>query len=137
MLQAVALQVLLWQHMSDKRPSNKLAFTYSLRFFWCYQILDILSEDINGKINLYKTGFASKIGKELDIVIWHGHDISPSRHFRWQRRIEPVKKGIEIEIVKLKKLEKRNREKLEQIRACEMTFSITNLEELTSLRFQI
>ena len=115
--QALAVQVLLWKHISDQRPNNDVSFTYSSRYFWCYHTLDVFNKDIRRMIKLYKIEFGAEMWTLSKFVTWNPRNILSTGHVYSQRRMEEVTKGIEIEIEKLKSLEERNREKIEQIKS--------------------
>ena len=104
-------------------------FTMSRRYFWAYQSLAILNEDIKEMIHAYRTNFTESVWTGQSKLIWPGDEKSP-RYANFLKRMETIRKDIEREIRGLEKIDHENDEKMKEIKALrENLFSGTSVLE--------
>ena len=113
----------------DKLLFEDDEFTMSRRYFWAYQSLAVLNEDIKEMINAYRTNFKESIWTGQSRVIWPGDENSP-RYANFLKRMESIRQDIEREIRGLEKIDHDNDEKMKEIKALrENLFSGTSVLE--------
>ena len=117
------------QATRDKLLFEDDEFTMSRRYFWAYQSLAILNEDIKEMIHAYRSNFTESIWTGQSRVIWPGDGRSP-RYANFLKRMESIKKEIDIEIRGLERIDHENDEKMKEIKALrENLFSGTSVLE--------
>ena len=91
-------------------------FTYSRRYFWAYQSLGIMNEDIQEMISAYRHSFTENVWNGSDKIIWPGDESSPSRFAHWRQRMAAIRRDIESEIRGLELIDRLNDEKMKEIK---------------------
>ena len=118
------------QDVRDKLLFEDDEFTYSRRYFWAYQSLAIMNEDIQEMINAYRTTFTEDVWNGSDKIIWPGDEATSSRYAHWRKRMAVIKKEIEVEIDRLEEIEDKNQEKMNEVKTLrENLFSGTSVLE--------
>lgn len=113
----------------DKLLFEDDEFTMSRRYFWAYQSLAILNEDIKEMIHAYRSNFTESVWTGQSRVIWPG-DQKSLRYANFLKRMEYIRKEIELEIRGLEKIDHENDEKMKEIKALrEHLFSGTSVFE--------
>ena len=103
------------QSIRDKLLFEDDEFTYSRRYFWAYQSLAIMNEDIKEMIFAYKSTFTANVWDGTNKIIWPGDDNS-ARHVHWRKRMESIRKDIEKELKGLEEIDRLNDEKMKEIK---------------------
>lgn len=103
------------QSIRDKLLFEDDEFTYSRRYFWAYQSLAIMNEDIKEMLIAYKTTFTESVWTGTHKFIWPG-DENSARHIHWRKRMELIRKDIERELRGLEEIDKLNDEKMKEIK---------------------
>ena len=117
------------QALRDKLLFEDDEFTYSRRYFWAYQSLAIMNEDIKEMIHAYRSNFTESIWTGRSRVIWPGDEKS-SRYANFLKRMVSIRKDIERELRGLEKIDQLNNEKMKEIKALrENLFSGTSVLE--------
>lgn len=87
--------------MFNEKLRNKLlfeddAFTYSRRYFWAYQSLAIMNEDIEEMISAYRTTFTDSVWNGTHKFIWPGDEGMSSRYAHWRKRMAGLRNEIDV-----------------------------------------
>lgn len=118
------------QDVRDKLLFEDDDFTYSRRYFWAYQSLGIMNEDIQEMFNAYRMTFTDDVWNGSDKIIWPGDESTSSRHAHWRKRTAVIREDIEREIESLEEIEERNQEKMKEVKTLrENLFSGTSVLE--------
>ena len=118
------------QDVRDKLLFEDDDFTYSRRYFWAYQSLGVMNEDIQEMVNAYRTTFTEDVWNGSDKIIWPGDESSSSRHAHWRKRMASIREDIELEIEGLGRIEAKNQEKMMEVKTLrENLFSGTSVLE--------
>ena len=104
------------QDVRDKLLFEDDEFTYSRRYFWAYQSLAIMNEDIKEMLIAYKESFTEAVWNGTSRIIWPGDEKS-ARHIHWRKRMAVIRKDIERELRGLEEIDKLNDEKMKEIKA--------------------
>ena len=110
-------------------------FTYSRRYFWAYQSLAIMNEDIEEMISAYKSNFTDAVWSGTHKFIWPGDETLSSRYAHWRKRMAGLRKEIDVcissihtmsacwltdlfqhELQKLEEIDRMNQEKMKEIK---------------------
>lgn len=84
------------QAVRDKLLFEDDEFTYSRRYFWAYQSLSIMNEDIQEIITAYKTTFTDKVWSGRNKIIWPGDESTSSRYANWRKRMAVLRADVEV-----------------------------------------
>ena len=103
------------QSLRDKLLFEDDEFTYSRRYFWAYQSLAIMNEDIKEMIIAYKSTFTESVWNGTNRIIWPG-DENSARHVHWRKRMALIRKDIEKELKGLEEIDRLNDEKMKEIK---------------------
>lgn len=103
------------QSIRDKLLFEDDEFTYSRRYFWAYQSLAIMNEDIKEMIHTYKSTFTESVWNGSNRIIWPG-DENSARHVHWRKRMELIRKDINHELRGLEDIDRLNDEKMKEIK---------------------
>ena len=118
------------EDVRDKLLFEDDHFTYSRRYFWAYQSLGIMNEDIQEMINAYRTTFTDSVWNGSDKIIWPGDEAASSRHAHWRKRMANIREDIDLEIERLEEIEDKNQEKMKEVKNLrENLFSGTSVLE--------
>lgn len=118
------------QDVRDKLLFEDDEFTYSRRYFWAYQSLCIMNEDIQEMVNAYKTTFTEDVWNGSDKIIWPGDETTSSRYAHWRKRMAAIREDIEHEVTGLEEIEEKNQEKMKEVKTLrENLFSGTSVLE--------
>ena len=102
------------QAIRDKLLFEDDEFTYSRRYFWAYQSLAIMNEDIKEMILAYSSTFTDNVWNGTNRIIWPGDEKS-ARYIHWRKRMQSVRKDIERELKGLEDIRRLNVEKIKEI----------------------
>lgn len=126
--------------MFNEALRNKLlfeddTFTYSRRYFWAYQSLAIMNEDIEEMISAYKSTFTDAVWNGTHKFIWPGDETLSSRYSHWRKRMTGLRTEIDVrtssrkvllacsiidlfqhELQKLLEIDRMNEEKMKEIK---------------------
>ena len=102
------------QSIRDKLLFEDDEFTYSRRYFWAYQSLAIMNEDIKEMILAYSSTFTDNVWNGTDRIIWPGDEKS-ARYIHWRKRMQLIRKDIEKELKGLEDIRRLNVEKIKEI----------------------
>ena len=112
----------------DKLLFEDDQYTYSRRYFWAYQSLAIMNEDIKEMRIAYQEDFDDKFWNGTNRIIWPSDD--SQRHVHWRKRMKGLRQDIEKEIRGLEDIDRLNDEKMKEIKALrENLFSGTSVME--------
>lgn len=73
-------------------------FTCSRKYFWAYQSLGIMNEDIREMITAYKSTFTDSIWNGKNKIIWPGDQSISPRFSNWRKRMLVLRKEIEVRV---------------------------------------
>lgn len=76
-------------------------FTYSRRYFWGYQTLNVIREELKKIIGAYKNVFGEKMWNGRHLKLWPAVDDSEPRTMEWTRQIASLRRKLEGEINQL------------------------------------
>ena len=79
-------------------------YTYSRRYFWCFQTLAIMSDNVQAMIDAYRDTFTDDVWDGRHKTIWPGTADTSSRYTHWRRRMGLLRKELEREIGKLERI---------------------------------
>lgn len=99
----------------DKLLFEDDEFTYSRRYFWAYQSLAIMNEDIKEMLISYKSTFTESVWNGTSKIIWPG-DENSARHIHWRKRMKLIRQDIERELRGLEEIDALNDEKMKEIK---------------------
>ena len=105
------------QSVRDKLLFEDDEFTYSRRYFWAYQSLGVMNEDIQEMISAYHNTFSENVWSGTDKIIWPNDDSLPSRYTHWRKRMAKIRRDIEAEIHGLELINRLNEEKMKEVRS--------------------
>lgn len=112
----------------DKLLFEDDQYTYSRRYFWVYQSLAIMNEDIKEMHIAYQDTFDDKFWSGTNKVVWPSDN--SQRHKHWGKRMAKLRTDIEKEIRGLDEIDRLNDEKMKEIKALrENLFSGTSVME--------
>lgn len=76
-------------------------FTYSRRYFWAYQSLAIMNQDIQEMETSFTETFKDSVWNGTNKIIWPGEETQSSRHAQWRKRMMDIRKDLDHEIERL------------------------------------
>lgn len=80
----------------DKLLFEDDEFTYSRRYFWAYQALGIMNEDIQEMVSAYKDTFTDSVWAGHNKTIWPGDESMSSRYAHWRKRMAAIRKDMDV-----------------------------------------
>lgn len=105
-------------------------YTYSRRYFWCYQTLAIMNDSIQAMIRAYTETFSDQVWAGKHKTLWPGTDDASPRTAFWRRRMANLKNDLDREVRELEKLFRRNIVEQKEIEALrDHLFSGTSVQE--------
>lgn len=105
-------------------------FTYSRRYFWAYQSLGIMNQDIHEMVTTYRETFKESVWDGSNKIIWPGAATTSSRHAAWRKRMNVLRKDLEHEMTKLTEIEALNDQKMKEVKGLrDNLFSGTSVYE--------
>ena len=105
-------------------------FTYSRRYFWAYQTLSIMNQDIQDIVTNFKDSFKNDVWKGKDKIIWPGEETQSSRYAQWRKRMAGLKRDMDDELRLLNDIQEINSAKMKQITVLrDNLFSGTSVRE--------
>jgi len=128
-LVATPSEFMFKQSIRDQLLFEDDEFTYSRRYFWAYQSLAIMNEDIKEMVFAYKTTFTENVWNGTNRILWPG-DESSARHIHWRKRMQMIRRDIEKELKGLEDIDRLNNEKMKEIKGLrDHLFSGTSVVE--------
>lgn len=116
------------REIRDKLLFEDDQYTYSRRYFWAYQSLAIMNEDIKEMRIAYQDKFDDKFWSGTNKIVWPSDD--SQRHKNWRKRMATFRNDIEKEIKGFEEIDRLNDEKMKEIKALrENLFSGTSVME--------
>ena len=121
--------------MFDRELRDNLLFedqnyTYSRRYFWTYQTLAIMSDNIQAMITAYRETFTDDVWIGKHKFIWPGAEDTSSRYSNWRKKMKSFRKEFEEEIRKLEHLLELNVQEQKEIKSLrDQLFSGTSVQE--------
>lgn len=102
----------------DKLLFEDSNFTYSRRYFWAYNTLAIMNEDIEDMINAYREAFKESVWDGTDKIIWPGtaESTGSAKHANFRRKMEQLRKKVEEQIDRLEDVHNMNQERMKYIK---------------------
>ncbi|KAI9739345.1 MAG: hypothetical protein M1834_007558 [Cirrosporium novae-zelandiae] len=88
----------------DKLLFEDANFTYSRRYFWAYQTLGVLNDNIQAICSSYKNTFTDDVWNGRNKIIWPGTADQSSRHAHWRKKMNGLRKDMEYEIDRLEEI---------------------------------
>ena len=87
--------------MFNRETRDKLLFedddfTYSRRYFWAYQSLGIMNQDIQEMVTTFRETFTEKVWNGSHKIIWPGDETTSSRYAHWRKRMAGLRKDLEV-----------------------------------------
>lgn len=89
-------------------------FVYTRRYFWAYQSLALMNEEIQALLVAYRSTFIDNVWDGSDKIFWPSNTDS-KQHAKWKARAAYIKTDIEKLLVQLEKLEHLNRNRMREI----------------------
>ena len=105
-------------------------YTYSRRYFWAFQALAMLNDEIEAMITQYREIFSDSVWEGDHPFIWPGTKDKSARYTNWRKKMAALKKQFEKEIAKLTEVladNKREQQDISFLR--EQLFSGTSVQE--------
>jgi hypothetical protein len=121
--------------MFNRETRDKLLFeddtyTYSRRYFWAFQTLAIMSDNIHAMIGAYRDTFTDDVWNGRHKTIWPGLADTSSRYTHWRRRMGLLRKEFEREMEALDYILSLNYREQKDIQALrDHLFSGTSVQE--------
>ncbi|KAI9653280.1 MAG: hypothetical protein M1831_006115 [Alyxoria varia] len=121
--------------MFDEKERDAMLFededyTYSRRYFWAYQSIVIMNQDIHGIVTSYKESFKDSVWDGSNKIIWPGEATQSSRYAQWRKRMKRMREDLDDEMSKLIELSKLNEGKMKEITSLrDNLFSGTSVHE--------
>ncbi len=106
---------MLRREIRDKLLFEDDQYTFSRRYFWAYQSLAIMNEDIKEMHIAYQDTFDDKFRSGTNKVVWPSDN--SQRHKHWGKRMAKLRTDIEKEIIGLDEIDRLNDEKMKEIKA--------------------
>ena len=96
----------------DKLLFEDENFTYSRRYFWAYQSLAIMNQDIQEMETTFTETFKDSVWNGTNKIIWPGEGTQSSRHAQWRKRMMGIRADIDHEIERLGDMKTLNEAKM-------------------------
>lgn len=108
--------------MFSEETRDKLLFeddkyTYSRRYFWAFQTLAIMNDNIQEMIAAYRETFTDDVWTGKHKTIWPGAEDTSARYSHWRRRMENLRKDLEQEVLQLEAILRSNEKEQKEIKA--------------------
>ena len=92
--------------MFEREERDKLLFeddnfTYSRRYFWAFQTLAVMNDEIQAMIAAYKETFTEEVWSGQHKYIWPGNKDQSSRFSNWRKKMANLRKQFDQEIKQL------------------------------------
>ncbi|KAB8345867.1 hypothetical protein FH972_022922 [Carpinus fangiana] len=117
-------------NVRDRLLFEDKSFTYSRRYFWAYQTLSIMNQDITEMVESYRETFKDSVWDGSNKIIWPGESSQSSRYNAWRKRMSRLRRDIDYEIDKLEEVRVLNENKMKDIKALrDNLFSGTSVME--------
>ncbi|KAI9725128.1 MAG: hypothetical protein M1828_003470 [Chrysothrix sp. TS-e1954] len=100
----------------DKLLFEDKHFTYSRRYFWAYQSLGIMNQDIHQMVTSFRETFKEHVWNGSNKIIWPGEETVSSRHAQWRRRMANIRKDLDGEMERLLDIQRMNEDKIKEIK---------------------
>lgn len=105
-------------------------YTYSRRYFWAFQALALLNDEIQAMISAYKDTFTDDVWTGEHKYIWPGTAETSSRYSNFRRKLVHVRKQFEKEISELQNVLEMNEREQKDIKSLrDQLFSGTSVLE--------
>ena len=105
-------------------------YMYSKRYFWAFQALAMLNDEIEAMIAQYQEVLTDAVWEGDHLFIWPGNRDKSARSANWRKRMGTLRKQFEKEIAKLGEvLAENKREQLDISFLREQLFSGTSVKE--------
>lgn len=105
-------------------------YTYSRRYFWTYQTLAIMSDNIQAMIAAYKDTFTDDVWNGRHKFIWPGTEETSSRYNNFRKKMKQLRKEFEHEIKQLEHVLQLNQQEQKDIKSLrDQLFSGTSVQE--------
>lgn len=88
-------------------------FTYSKKYFWAYQTLSIINQDITEMIESYRDTFRDSVWEGSNMIIWPGQASISSRYQQWRKRMAKLRTAMDDEVEKLEYIKTLNSKKMQ------------------------
>ncbi|RDW67859.1 hypothetical protein BP6252_09255 [Coleophoma cylindrospora] len=129
--------------LRDKLLFEDESFTYSRRYFWAYQTLGIMNNNIKSLLDSYDDTFNDQFWAGEHKTLWPLVPENSPRNLYWKKKMGFLKKEFDREIEKLKVIADENNERRKEIRTLrDQLFSGTSVlesrksVEMTSITIQ-
>ncbi|KAE8442027.1 hypothetical protein EG329_003928 [Mollisiaceae sp. DMI_Dod_QoI] len=114
----------------DKLLFEDEHFTYSRRYFWAFQTLGVMNNDIKAMVDAYNDNFTDEVWEGKHKTLWPMVEEDSSRTVYWRKRMFALRKDFERIISQLEKLWGENDDRRKEIRTLrDQLFSGTSVQE--------
>ena len=105
-------------------------YTYSRRYFWAFQALALLNDEIQAMISEYEETFTDDVWSGEHKYIWPGTAETSSRYSNFRKKLSHLRKQFEKEIEQLQGVLERNKREQKDIKSLrDQLFSGTSVLE--------
>lgn len=121
--------------MFDGKERDKLLFedeefTYSRRYFWAFQTLGVMINDIKAMMDAYNDNFTDEVWEGKHKTLWPMVEEHSGRTVYWRKRMAGLRKEFERTISQLKELREEMNDCQKEIRTLrDQLFSGTSVQE--------
>ncbi|CZR64326.1 uncharacterized protein PAC_14224 [Phialocephala subalpina] len=121
--------------MFDSKERDKLLFedeefTYSRRYFWAFQTLGVMNNDIKAMVDAYRDNFTDEVWEGKHKTLWPMVEGDSARSVYWRKRMVGLRKEFERVVEQLEKLWEENDDRRKEIRTLrDQLFSGTSVQE--------
>jgi len=92
------------QDSRDRLLFEDDSFTCSRRYFWAWQALGIMNQDITEMIQAFREAFKDHVWDGTNKIIWPGEASTSPRYAYWHKRMESLRRDLDYEISKLEEV---------------------------------
>jgi Mg2+ and Co2+ transporter CorA len=118
------------KQLRDKLLFENNDYTYSRRYFWAFQALALLNDEIQAMISEYKEIFTADVWSGEHKYIWPGTAETSSRYSNFRKKLSHLQKQFEKEIEQLQHVLELNEREQKDIKSLrDQLFSGTSVLE--------
>lgn len=102
----------------DKLLFEDDSFTYSRRYFWAYNTLGIMNEDLEEMILAYEETFKDSVWDGTDKIIWPGtsEEMASSKHINWRRKMKKIREDLEKQVDHMREIQQLNLSRMKTVK---------------------
>lgn len=102
----------------DKLLFEDSEFTYSRRYFWAFNTLGVMNEDIEDMMTSYYEAFKDSVWDGTDKIIWPGsaEANASAKHTNWHKKMKRLRADIEEQMNHLREAHRLNEDRMKYVK---------------------